>query len=609
MIFSRFIFVVAVFFLATVCGTGLADSDVWVAALAHGTNPLDVARAMGLHYLHAMPYPVSGFPMYAFSPPPNTINRGRLTRESIETISSLFEANKNVEWHEKQHSRQQHKRPAPSMYRVNDPLFSSQWHIQDTSPIHMDVISAWNMGPSYRGRRAVVSIVDDGLQHSHQDLSSNYEASLSHDYNGGRADPTPGYGDGHGTSASGVAAAVANAACGVGVCPECRIAGVRLIAGPSTDYMEAMALNHASGDVAVYSNSWGPADDGLTMEGPGRVTLAALERNMVDGRGGKGSIYVWAGGNGAMASDDGNYDGYANSRFTIAVGAIGYDGKRSFYSEPCACLMVSAPSSGVHGKGITTTDLLGSDGYSATDCTSDFGGTSSAAPAVAGAIGLLLGHRPDLTRRDVLVLLATTSTQVGGGGGDWTPRNANGVSHSHEYGWGLINPAALLRAADRGPTGQHVVSASELMCSTGRIVVNAHLADGGNIPNTYPMDLPNLACIRASTSVPPSSSIDYVEYVEVRVWLNHQRRGDMAIQLTDPHGVVSRLASPHNDNHPGYPASTGWTFGSARHWGQTFAGSWTLSVMDGTRNGRTGTLVAYELIVRGHINPPPPQRH
>jgi hypothetical protein len=40
---------------------------------------------------------------------------------------------------------------------------------------------------------------------------------------------------------------------------------------------------------------------------------------------------VWAGGNGGAANDNGNYDGYANNRFTIAVGAIAHDGRRSYY--------------------------------------------------------------------------------------------------------------------------------------------------------------------------------------------------------------------------------------------------------------------------------------
>lgn len=46
--------------------------------------------------------------------------------------------------------------------------------------------------------------------------------------------------------------------------------GIRLIdADTVTDRMEADALSHASDYVDIYSSSWGPDDDGRTVEGPG----------------------------------------------------------------------------------------------------------------------------------------------------------------------------------------------------------------------------------------------------------------------------------------------------------------------------------------------------
>ena len=244
--------------------------------------------------------------------------------------------------------------------------------------------------------------------------------------------------------------------------------------------------------------------------------------------------------------------------------------------------MVTAPSSGQRGFGIVTTDLLGYDGYSSGDCTSDFGGTSSAAPAVAGAIGVLLGARPELTRRQVLHLLATTSKQPPTTlGSDWTLRNAQGVSHSHEYGWGLVDLTALVSANPPalGP---------EQRFTTGKISVNSALPDGTGQGFTRQFTV---------------SSPGIVEYVEVKIWLSHSRRGDMAISLTDGHGVISMLAQPHADDHSGYHPTNGWTFGSARHWGQQQAGgagSWTLSVADAVRNSKSGNLVAFEVVIYSH---------
>jgi hypothetical protein len=84
----------------------------------------------------------------------------------------------------------------------------------------------------------------------------------------------------------------------------------------------------------------------MHIAGPGRIVLETFAASAVHGRGGKGSIYVWASGNGAHVGDSCAYDGYASSPYTIAVGAIDDSGKRSYYSEGCPALMCVAPSSG-----------------------------------------------------------------------------------------------------------------------------------------------------------------------------------------------------------------------------------------------------------------------
>ena len=53
------------------------------------------------------------------------------------------------------------------------------------------------------------------------------------------------------------------------------------------------------------------------------------------GRDGRGSIFVWANGNGGEA-DDCAADGYAASIYTISVGAIGVDGRPSSFDEQCS---------------------------------------------------------------------------------------------------------------------------------------------------------------------------------------------------------------------------------------------------------------------------------
>ena len=49
-------------------------------------------------------------------------------------------------------------------------------------------------------------------------------------------------------------------------------AGIRLIGKTGiTDIQVANALSHLNNDIHIYSNSWGPTDDGMTVQGPGTV--------------------------------------------------------------------------------------------------------------------------------------------------------------------------------------------------------------------------------------------------------------------------------------------------------------------------------------------------
>lgn len=58
------------------------------------------------------------------------------------------------------------------------------------------------------------------------------------------------------------------------------------------------------------------------------------------GRDGKGSIFVWAAGNGGENFDSCAADGYTSSIYTIGVGSADQAGQQAFYDEQCAGKMV-----------------------------------------------------------------------------------------------------------------------------------------------------------------------------------------------------------------------------------------------------------------------------
>lgn len=476
---------------------------------------------------------------------------------------------------------------------LTNPLYPQQWHLRNTGQgngtpgIDANVELAWSQAAEsggILGRNVTIAVVDDGLQRTHPDLQANYLAAASYDYNFNDSDPSPGSADSHGTAVAGVAAAVGANSVGVtGVAPRANLSGIRLIAGAASDAMEASALTHALLLNSIYSNSWGPSDSGTLLAAIGPQARQALYTGVTTGRNGKGAIYTWAGGNGYQAGDNSNYDGYANSPYVIAVGAVDNYGKRASYSESGANLLVSAPSSG-GSLGIVTTDLIGSTGYNGitgnNDYTNQFGGTSSATPLVSGVVALMLEANPELSWRDVMHILVHSARQVDPSSAGW---QTNGAGHSfhHDYGHGMVDAAAAVSLARTWTTVQALAAPIAL----GKTVNQAIPDNGGG-------------SISSTLSVTDNLRI---ESVEILFNATHTYRGDLEILLTSPSGSTSVLATRHSDNNDNY---SNWTFSSRVHWDEWSEGDWTLTVTD-RAGADLGTLLNWGLTINGTAGPAP----
>ncbi|MDZ4286489.1 MAG: S8 family serine peptidase [Prosthecobacter sp.] len=482
----------------------------------------------------------------------------------------------------------------------DDPLFAHnaanagyQWHLLNTGEngaeagIDVNVVPAWD---SYKGTGVRIGIVDDGLEVTHPDLAANVDVLNDYDFNGADDDPSPGASDFHGTACAGVAAARGNNGIGIsGVAPEATLVGLRLIAAPTTDLDEADAFGYKGDIIAIKSNSWGPYDSAYGQGGPGLLSLAAMQEAVTNGRSGKGTVFLWAAGNGNSSGDDSNYDGWANSPLAIAVSAINDKGRAAYYSEPGANILVCAPSNG--GKqGITTTDRSGADGYNEeggtveypdfanNDYTNTFGGTSSATPAVAGVVALMLQANPNLTYRDVQEILVRSATQNDSYDGDWVT-NGGGLHFNHRYGAGLVNAQAATAMA---ATWTNVAPLQTRVISQTNLAQAIPDADANGTARTF--------------TVPPEDNLR-LEHVTVKVKATHPYVGELEWQLTSPSGVKSRLArSRFNDTS----ANLEWTFMTTHFWGERSQGDWKLEVFDQTID-RTGTLD--EAIITFHGTP------
>jgi hypothetical protein len=77
----------------------------------------------------------------------------------------------------------------------------------------------------------------------------------------------------------------------------------------------------------------------------------AFTRGVVEGRDGKGIIFVFAAGNSLSTGDDTNLGSSTkNTRMVITVAAVGKSGTISFYSTPGATVFVSAPGKAYYLK-------------------------------------------------------------------------------------------------------------------------------------------------------------------------------------------------------------------------------------------------------------------
>jgi kexin len=460
---------------------------------------------------------------------------------------------------------------------IKDPIFHEQWHLYNPHQLGHDinVTGVWLQGIT--GKNTTVCIVDDGLDMDSIDLRDNYFAAGSYDFNDHVDEPKPRLADDHhGTRCAGEVAAVRNDVCGVGVAYDANIAGVRILSGALTELDEALALNYAYQENDIYSCSWGPPDNGQSMEEPGIIIKRAMVAGVQDGRHGFGSIFVFAIGNGAANDDNCNFDGYTNSIYSVSVGGIDRKGLHPYYSEKCSAQLVVTYSSG-SGDAIHTTDVGESE------CNVSHGGTSAAGPLVAGIYALVLQARPDLTWRDIQWLTVMTAIPINQPQDDWqdTPM---GRRFSHASGYGKIDAYAIVEAAKNWTSVK-----PQAWFFSPWMHVRHDIPEGKEgIASSFEI----------TEQMLKDANLERVEHVTVTMNVNHTRRGDLSVELRSPEGIVSHIATRRrkDEANAGYD---NWTFMSVAHWGESGVGKWTVIVKDSTKNGHTGKFIDWHLKLYG----------
>uniref|UniRef100_A0A3B3TR46 Proprotein convertase subtilisin/kexin type 5a n=1 Tax=Poecilia latipinna TaxID=48699 RepID=A0A3B3TR46_9TELE len=428
----------------------------------------------------------------------------------------------------------------------------------------MNIAAAWRRG--YTGKGVVVSVLDDGIEKEHPDLKPNYVSALGREALFRKGTLIISNLADHGTQCAGTVAASANNSL-----------------SDVTDIVEAVSLNFRPQYIDIYLASWGPDDDGATLEGPGPLARLALQTAVETGRHGRGSIFVWASGNGGKAGDHCSCDGYSSSIYTISVSSVGRRGVRPEHLEQCSSTLAAAYGGEETKRMITLRPQQG--------CSRTLSGTSLSSSLAAGVIALTLEANPLLTWRDVQHIIVRTSKAHHLIAPDWH-FNGAGYKVSHLYGFGLLDAESMAKEAERWKQvpAQHECVEEEAIqiIHPGSVLTSAYETTG---------------CSSAA-----SRHVVYVEHVVIRVTITHSRRGDLSITLTSPAGTVSQLLAhrPLDNSTEGFQ---NWEFMTAHSWGEQAAGEWTLKITDTPSRKRDssaelGILKMWSLVIYGTAEQP-----
>ena len=330
----------------------------------------------------------------------------------------------------------------------NDPTFATQANLT-----LQQVDDAWRImrqaGANLTlGSPAIhVATLDRGVDLDHPDIGGNLtdgtpQIARSFDFDGMREMTAAGYAPdtNHGMGVYGIIAArVDNGQDVSGIAPNTHQIGMERPDLTSANYADILlwAAGFTTGNAtanwpaeplvpgaAIISCSHG--SDGLALSGLMDDTFQELATN---GRGGLGTVVIYSAGNAnALITGFRTWAAHpdtlaiANSMQPDGGGVERKDGTSNFGPEIDIC---------AQGTNAPSLDDVGGE--------QTFGGTSAAAPTVAGIVALMLSRDPGLTRIEVRDILRATAVQIDAANTDPVGQWVGGFSQF--YGFGRVNAA------------------------------------------------------------------------------------------------------------------------------------------------------------------------
>ncbi|MEA5580598.1 S8 family serine peptidase [Nodularia harveyana UHCC-0300] len=444
-------------------------------------------------------------------------------------------------------------------YRPRDSMYPQQWYLhhnggnQLVGGSHISAEQAWDITRGVRS--VVVAVVDDSFDLQHPDLQGMGKIVAPRDLRNNDFLPIPGEKEtSHGTACAGLAIAEENGTGIVGVAPGCALMPIRSTGFLDDQSIEDMFNWAIDQGASVISCSWGASAVYFPLSLRQR---AVISRAATTGRNGKGCVVMFAAGNanrplkGTVNERNwpdnllqGNTEwlsGFPLHPDVIAVGACTSLNKKAAYSNWGTNIAVCAPSnnaapglsfqgrgflntqpaiaSALPGKKILTIDQVGEAGFDVDNFTTNFGGTSSATPLVAGVAALILSANSNLTAQEVKSILEETADKIIDSDPDPQLGMQEGTYNSNGYsqwfGYGKVNAARAVQVAQK--LAGSVLSANKY--------VRADNSRQVSIPDD------NLQGITSAIAIRESSNI---KDIQITVNITHDFLGDLEIYLIAP---------------------------------------------------------------------------
>ncbi|KAG8725283.1 pheromone processing endoprotease [Ceratobasidium sp. 395] len=299
-----------------------------------------------------------------------------------------------------------------------------------------------------------------------------------------------------------------------------KLPGVRILSGPRFNADKAASLDHAYQKNQTYSCSPGSLGGGRSTEAPSSLIEKAVVNGVREGRGGKGSVPVFASGNGAGSDDQCNFDGYTNSVFSVTVTLVNIKGLYPHCCKSCAANMTVAYSSGGGQNIIRKRDVSQAMEALVALLLSPSASLHSLSNLDQGSPGMALN-----TSAYAQPHRSTRRIQTGNTPPSDDPTATSTVTTAARTSRQDVEPGQTTSVP--GAQANRVGRRRHITCVLGRD--EGWNVDSGGVKSEA----------EVTADMMRERNFEKLEHITVKGWTAHTKRGDVKVELVSPKGIKS----------------------------------------------------------------------